>query len=140
MSVVPARPLAVAVVLSRADGRTLLIKRAPGRTAEGYWTPVTGRLEPGESLAQAGLREVREEVGLACEMGKELYRCPTEGAPFDLVWLAATLLDEADAHADAMSLSEEIAEARWLAPAAAAELAPMFPVTAAFYRCMAAET
>lgn len=133
-----ARSLAVAVVVKRADQRTLLVERAPGRLAEGYWTPITGKLEPGETLAEAGAREVLEEVGLRVQMGKEVYRCETVGASFDLVWLDATLLDEADA--DALRLSDEIAGARWLEAAAAAELTPMFPVTAAFYRGKAAET
>ena len=132
------RALAVAVVVGRGDGRTLLVKRGPGRPAEGYWTPVTGKVEAGETLADAALREVREEVGLTIDIGKEVYRCPTEGAPFDLVWLEATLRRDEDA--DAMRLSDEIAEVRWLPPLAAAELTPMFAVTAAFYRGRAAET
>lgn len=132
------RALAVAVVALRSDGKTLLIKRAPGRWAEGYWTPVTGKVEPGETLAEAGAREVLEEVGLMVEMGKELYRCPTEGAPFDLVWIAARL--GPDQAAETMILSDEIAEARWLSTAEAASLTPMFAVTAAFYAGYLPET
>lgn len=51
------------------DGdRVLLIRRGrpPG---EGLWSVPGGRLEPGETLAQAVAREVREETGLVVEVG-----------------------------------------------------------------------
>jgi len=43
-------------------GRVLLLRRAPGRG--GFWQQVTGRIEPGESAAEAARRELREETGL----------------------------------------------------------------------------
>jgi ADP-ribose pyrophosphatase YjhB (NUDIX family) len=48
--------------------RVLLIRRGrpPG---EGLWSVPGGRLEPGETLAQAVAREVREETGLVVEVG-----------------------------------------------------------------------
>lgn len=130
--------LAVAVVLARGDGRTLVVRRAPGRPAAGYWTPITGKVEAGETLSEAGAREALEEMGLVVTIGKELYRCPTVGAPFELVWFDATL--QSEAQADATRLSAEIAEARWLPVSEAAELQPMFAVTAAFYRGRVTET
>jgi ADP-ribose pyrophosphatase YjhB (NUDIX family) len=55
-----------AFVLDRE--RVLLIRRGrpPG---EGLWSVPGGRLEPGETLAQAVAREVREETGLVVEVG-----------------------------------------------------------------------
>ncbi len=44
-------------------GRVLLLKTIPERGE--FWQPVTGSVEPGESLAEAALREAREETGLA---------------------------------------------------------------------------
>jgi len=41
----------------------LLIRRAPGRIYAGLWQCVTGRIEPGERVTHAALREVAEEVG-----------------------------------------------------------------------------
>ena len=41
----------------------LLIRRAPGRILPGLWQCVSGSIEPGERIALAALREVREETG-----------------------------------------------------------------------------
>jgi 8-oxo-dGTP diphosphatase len=124
--------LAVAAVLAREDGRYLLVRRAAGRPAAGYWTPVTGRPEPGEALEAALEREVFEEVGLRVGVGRELHRCPTEGAPYVLVWFEARLSPghEAVVRPDA----REVGEARWVSPGEALALAPLFEATRAFFR------
>jgi len=36
------------------------------------WTLPKGKLEPGETHERAALREVEEETGLTCELGREL--------------------------------------------------------------------
>lgn len=50
------------------DGRILLVQRRnePGR---GRWSVPGGRVEPGESDAQALVREMAEETGLTVEVG-----------------------------------------------------------------------
>jgi lipoyl(octanoyl) transferase len=53
----------VSVVVTRDDGRVLLLQRTPERG--GFWQPVTGRVEQGESPAQAAQRELGEETGFA---------------------------------------------------------------------------
>ncbi len=56
------RTISVAVVRSEPGGaRVLLLRRVPNRGA--FWQIVTGRLEPGESPAEAAAREVLEETG-----------------------------------------------------------------------------
>ncbi|ABS26202.1 lipoate-protein ligase B [Anaeromyxobacter sp. Fw109-5] len=51
----------VSVVPVGADGRVLLLRRSEARG--GFWQPVTGRIEPGESEADAARRELWEETG-----------------------------------------------------------------------------
>jgi len=59
--------VAVGVLLLDAD-RVLLVRRAnpPGA---GLWTVPGGKVELGETLEQAALRELAEETGLACTLG-----------------------------------------------------------------------
>ena len=63
----PERPLfvvAVAVVVQH-EGRVLALRRAPtSDVGAGIWETVSGRVEAGESLEAAALREVEEECGL----------------------------------------------------------------------------
>lgn len=52
----------VSVVVTREDGRVLLLQRTAARG--GFWQPVTGRVEAGETPVQAAQRELREETGV----------------------------------------------------------------------------
>jgi 8-oxo-dGTP diphosphatase len=55
--------LAVGAVVLREDGAVLLVRR--GRPpAVGSWTLPGGKVEPGETLERAVVREVAEETGL----------------------------------------------------------------------------
>jgi 8-oxo-dGTP diphosphatase len=57
---------AASAVLFR-DGRVLLVMRGK-QPRGGLWSLPGGKLEPGESDAEAAVREVREETGLAAEL------------------------------------------------------------------------
>ncbi|NQV30845.1 MAG: NUDIX pyrophosphatase [Candidatus Marinimicrobia bacterium] len=47
------------------DGlRFLLLRRASDNSYPGIWQPVAGKIKPGETAWEAGLREFREETGL----------------------------------------------------------------------------
>jgi len=122
-------PVAIAAVVVHPDGRQLIVRRALTDSAGGYWTPVTGKIDAGESARDAVVRECREEVGLHVSVGAELYRCPTQHAKFMLVWYEALLVGDDVVTAE----PTEVAEARWVSPSEAMELTPMFEATREFY-------
>ncbi|MEZ4368020.1 MAG: NUDIX domain-containing protein [Kofleriaceae bacterium] len=64
----PRPTVAVGAVVFDDDGRVLLVQRGrpPG---VGLWTVPGGKVEPGEALAAAVVREVHEEAGLAVTCG-----------------------------------------------------------------------
>ena len=46
------------------DGRFLAAQRPPGSIQEGFWEFPGGKVEPGESPAEALIRELQEELGV----------------------------------------------------------------------------
>ena len=68
------------------DDQILLVQRGndPGR---GLWSVPGGRVEPGEQLRQAVVREVREETGLAVIVGDLAGHVERIGEDYHLVIL-----------------------------------------------------
>ncbi|XP_018019850.1 uncharacterized protein LOC108676300 [Hyalella azteca] len=61
----------VAVLLESSDERILITRRAQHmRTFPGVWVPPGGHIEDGESIIEAGMREVFEETALRLVKGK----------------------------------------------------------------------
>lgn len=85
-------PCVGAVVLDGA-GRLLLIRRGHAPSI-GLWSVPGGRVEPGETLADAVVREVREETGLAVRPDSVVGRLsiPGDGVVYDVTDFACTLL------------------------------------------------
>lgn len=63
------RPELAVSAIAEADGRLLLVRRAAGRAGGGRWAIPGGRVEPGERVRDAVVRELREETGLAARCG-----------------------------------------------------------------------
>lgn len=84
----------VGVVVLDGDGRLLVVKR--GRPpAQGAWSIPGGRVEPGESLEAAAVREALEETGLSVEIMRPIGRVQLAGADpgvqYDVTDFAATV-------------------------------------------------
>jgi len=102
----------VGAVIKDDQGRLLLIKRghAPGA---GLWSLPGGRIEPGETDAEALVREMREETGLVVEPGQLVgaVRRPAQDGDFlDIRDYAATVTG------GTLHAGDDAAEARWVAP------------------------
>ncbi len=63
----------VAALIQTAPGRYLVQQRLPGKSRALLWEFPGGKVEPGESDAQALLREAREELGVSLEVGRERF-------------------------------------------------------------------
>lgn len=59
----PVTEVAVGVLIA-PDGQFLLTTRPPGKVYAGYWEFPGGKLEAGETVAQALRRELQEEIGV----------------------------------------------------------------------------
>jgi ADP-ribose pyrophosphatase YjhB (NUDIX family) len=100
----------VGAVVTDEQGRLLMIKRGhePGA---GLWSIPGGRIEPGETDAEALAREMLEETGLTVEVGRlvgTVQRPGPGGAILDIRDYAATVIGGTLAAAD------DAADARWV--------------------------
>jgi 8-oxo-dGTP diphosphatase len=84
----------VGAVVHDTQGRLLLIRRGHAPSA-GLWSVPGGRMEAGESQAQAVVREVAEETGLRVHPDRVLgsVRIDGDGVVFTVTDWACTLTD-----------------------------------------------
>ncbi len=92
------------------DDRLLLVRRGRGPSA-GAWSVPGGRVEPGETLAEAVVRELREETALEGVCGDLVGWVERIGPDFHYVILdfAATALEAVEPVA-----GDDAAEAAWV--------------------------
>ena len=63
----------VAALIETAPGRYLVQQRLPGKSRALLWEFPGGKVERGESDAEALVREAREELGVRLEVGTERF-------------------------------------------------------------------
>lgn len=71
-------PLHVVAAVIEDDGRILACRRRAGKADAGRWEFPGGKIEPGETPAEALVREIREELDLAIEVRGELTTDDTQ--------------------------------------------------------------
>ena len=109
----------VAALLVR-DGQVLLARHEKG--GESYWVLPGGEVEPGEALAEALQRELREEAGIEAELGDLLfvndgYRPEAETVA---LYFAASVRDELPSAK--LPGEKVLREVRWFAAGELADL------------------
>lgn len=86
MSALPTKPIrdvAAAVIQRVDDGRVLLVQRGPtAPTFPNCWGVITGFMDPGESPAEAALREITEELGVTGELVRDGEPFTVDIGPF----------------------------------------------------------
>jgi 8-oxo-dGTP diphosphatase len=102
----------VGAIVHDAGSRLLVIRRGhpPG---EGLWSLPGGRVEAGESDAEAVVRELAEETGLRVEAGRLVGRVERPGPgglTYDIYDYAATVTG------GTLVAGDDASDARWAAP------------------------
>jgi 8-oxo-dGTP diphosphatase len=99
----------VAAVIPRAD-RYLITQRRPSAVLGGLWEFPGGKVEQGESEAQALIREVRERVGVEVEVGACIARRTHDydGYSVDLALYQAAIVGAAE------PTPARVADCRWV--------------------------
>ena len=108
----------VGAIVADGEGRLLMIKRGhePGA---GLWSIPGGRIEPGETDAEAVVREMTEETGLTVQVGRligRVRRPGLNGTVVDIRDYAATVIG------GTLRAGDDAADARWVAPGELASL------------------
>jgi len=99
---------AIVAVITNGD-KVLLIQRAPTVRGGGYWAPVSGEVEPGESQEAAVVREAMEEVGLTVRPLRKVWENITSRGTFRLHWWLAEYIG-----GELVIEKREVSDARWL--------------------------
>lgn len=111
-----AQPVVAAIVTSELG--VLVGRRNDGKPP---WTFIAGEIEPGESPADAAIREVKEETGLVANYSQIIGRRVHPKTGRTMIYLACGPAEGTDVF---VGDPEELAEVRWISLREADELLP----------------
>ena len=105
--------LEVVAAYIRKDGQVLLCQRGPQKSRALQWEFPGGKVEPGETKAEALIRECTEELAVTPEVGAELadVRFDYPDVSIHLTLLEAVIREGSPR-------KSEHADLRWVSPAA----------------------
>jgi 8-oxo-dGTP pyrophosphatase MutT (NUDIX family) len=129
-----ARREGVVIVLQR-EQRFLVGQRAAHKPAAGYWTQISGKVEPGESQEQTVVREAMEEIGCVVRPLEKLQELPSANGKYLLHYWRAEIVEGEPAICD-----DEIEDLRWLTLAELLLLSPIFQEDVDLFERLSGET
>ena len=124
----PKNPLLGVIGVLRQAERFLLIRRAAVVRAPHQWCFPGGGIEPGESEADALIREMREELDVVVRPGERIMTQVKHGGGLVLHWWSAELVAGVPKPNPA-----EVAELAWLTPDEVRRLPDAIPGTDAIF-------
>ncbi len=111
----------VCAVIER-EGRFLVGKRALFKSAPGYWCPVSGAIQFGETEEQAVVREALEEMGVQVDPVRKICEMDTVDHKGRLHWWLARIIS-----GEPRIANEEHTELKWATLEELRKLQPVFP-------------
>ncbi len=110
----------VIIVLQRGQ-RFLVGRRAAHKPAAGYWTQVSGKVEPGEAQVDTVAREAREELGCEVRALEKLQELPSYNGRYRLHYWRAEIRSGEPA-----ICNDELTALRWVTLQELKAMAPIF--------------
>jgi 8-oxo-dGTP diphosphatase len=86
-STLPTKHIGIAVIWNQS-GQISIAKRKIGGSMGGLWEFPGGKIEPGETVAECIIREIREELGIEIAVGAHLISIEHTYPTFELIAIA----------------------------------------------------